>query len=432
MSAEARPSAPLMLSASMNDVVELMRTMSRQTDPQEMVRIYRDNVRRMIVADASFAISRRDLSPPQFRVTRDTRWSEDVNPWKQKDKLPLLSGGILADLLYGDEPRIFDDLRVDPSDPAFPYFDGYRSAFAQPQYDGGVGLNMVVTLKKEPYGFDHAAAPTVLWLTNLFGRATGNLVLKEQLRQAYEIVDRELQAVAEIQRSLLPPTLPDVKGLRLSTHYQTSAQAGGDYYDLFNLPDGKLGMLIADVSGHGTPAAVVMAITHTVAHSIPGGPPAAPESMLSYLNDKLADAYQRTESAGFVTAFYGIFDPATRTLTYSSAGHNPPRLRRAAGDVEPLMGARDLPLGIAPGIGYGRDQIRLERGDLLVLYTDGITEAQAPGGELFGEQRLDAVLGSARTDPGWAISAVLDKVREHTQNRPATDDRTIVAAEVHA
>src|SRR5207253_1299364 len=103
-----------------------------------------------------------------------------------------------------------------------------------------------------------------VWLSNLFGRATHNLVLAEELRQAYEAVDRELVAVADIQRSLLPAKLPKIPTMDLAAHYQTSRRAGGDYYDFFPLAEGKWGIIVADVSGHGTPAAVLMAITHCI------------------------------------------------------------------------------------------------------------------------------------------------------------------------
>src|SRR5690606_22631128 len=121
---------------------------------------------------------------------------------------------------------------------------------------------------------------------NLFGRATHNLVLAERLEETYTAVDRELQAVANIQRSLLPSELPKISTMRLAAHYQTSRRAGGDYYDFFPLADNRWGILIADVSGHGTPAAVMMAITHVIAHTQPGQA-TPPSRMLNFLNDQL-------------------------------------------------------------------------------------------------------------------------------------------------
>ncbi|HYE63393.1 MAG TPA: PP2C family protein-serine/threonine phosphatase [Phycisphaerales bacterium] len=430
--------------AQMDHVVAMMRDMSTRTDPQDMVRTYRAAVAQLVKTDATMALSRRGLERPWFRITRSTRWKESINPWSEKDKLPLMRGGLLAELLYADRPTIIQDLRVDAGDPAYEYLKGYGSLYAMPLFEHGEAVNMNVALMAAKNGINEERAPVMLWMGNLFGRATANLVLADQLRKANDALDRELQAVSAIQRSLLPPTLPDVKGLRLAAHYETSARAGGDYYDLFPLSHGRLGLLIADVSGHGTPAAVMMAITHALAHSNAGTPCAAsnePAEMLTHLNERLVRSYSRGNT-GFVTAFYGVFDPAAKTLRYASAGHNPPRVRRGSGTapvVEGLEGGRDVPLGVLEGTTYREAATTLYAGDGLLLYTDGITEARSPDGEEFGTERLDQRLVStvrtqgasvAMPEPGWTIQGVLESVTEFTRARPPEDDRTLVAGEI--
>jgi sigma-B regulation protein RsbU (phosphoserine phosphatase) len=415
---------------AMREVVDLMRALSKETEPQAAVRLYRDRVRRLIPFDATIAVSRRDLEAPWYRITRASTWKDEVNPWTQKDRLPLHDRGLLGELIYRDEPTIINDLRPDPADPAFELLSGFGSLFAQPQYDQGVAKNMVIALRRERNAFDPRTAPTLLWLTNLFGRATHNLVLAKQLAEAYELVDRELQAVSEIQRALLPVVLPDVPGLSLSAHYQTSKQAGGDYYDFFPQPDGTLGMLIADVSGHGTPAAVLMAITHTMAHLAPAAS-SSPGMLLGYLNAHLADSYQRT-GTGFVTAFYAIYDPRARSLRYASAGHNPPRIRRGDGAVEALEAARDLPLGVLGDTEYAEASASLRAGESLVLYTDGITEARNREGQLFGEFRLDRAIERTAGPSDRVVAGILDEVGRFTRDRAAEDDRTLVVASASA
>ena len=246
-------------------IVATMREMSLQTDPAEMRRQYAARMRQVLPTDAVVSLSRRDLRWPKYRVTRSSRWTEEINPWKQQHLLPLYEGGLIAELIYGDEPRLFDDLDIDPDDPAAEYLNGYRSMLAIPTYDRGEALNMVLLLRREPHAFSREQFPEVVWMSNLFGRATAHLLTSERLKQAYESVDYEMKVVGEIQRSLLPAKMPVIPTLAVAASYQTSHRAGGDYYDFFPLPEGKWGILIADVSGHGTPAAVLMAVTHSLA-----------------------------------------------------------------------------------------------------------------------------------------------------------------------
>lgn len=410
-------------------VVDTMREISLQTDPQAMVRAYAARMRQFLPVDRSISLSRRGLEYPRFRVTRTNLWKEDINPWKQQDRLPVLEGGLLAELIYGDEPRLIDDLDLTEDDPAGKFLAGQRSVMALPLYDGGVALNMVVLGRRDVEAFRAEAFPALVWLSNLFGRATHHLVLSEELQKAYEAVDSEMQAVANIQRSLLPEKLPEIPGMSLAAYYQTSRRAGGDYYDVFKLPAGKWGVLIADVSGHGTPAAVVMAITHTIAHSA-CAPRHRPAEMLAYMNQALMNRY--TEGSGtFVTAFYGIFDPATRKFTYGRAGHEPPRIKHCStGELSSLNGADGFPLGLFADQPYTESERRLMVGDQIVFYTDGITEAQNPAGELFGADRLDRALQECRVTADELIQAVLDALAQFTADRPADDDRTMMVAKI--
>jgi sigma-B regulation protein RsbU (phosphoserine phosphatase) len=230
--------------------------------------------------------------------------------------------------------------------------------------------------------------------------------------------------VASIQRALLPTHTPNIPGVGVATYYQTSQRAGGDYYDFFPLPDGRWGILIADVSGHGTPAAVIMAITHSLAHTFPG-PHDHPGRFLEYLNGRLHSRY--TLDSSFVTAFYGIYDPAQRTLHYASAGHNPPRLKRCDdGSLAALNAVGGLPLGLFADETYEAATMQLVRGDQLILYTDGVTEADNAQGRMFGLERLDRTLENCAVGAGDILRSVLEALIEFTGERPANDDRTLL------
>lgn len=268
----------------------------------------------------------------------------------------------------------------------------------------------------------------------------------KELEEAYRRLDREIKAVADIQRSLLPRELPDIPGLSIAAHYETSTRVGGDYYDFFNLgmipdeidaappDDGRWGILIADVSGHGTPAAVVMAVTHTIAHGYEH-PPTPPSHLLEFVNRRLCQSYTGP-GVSFVTAFYGIYSPAERRLEYAGAGHNPPRLRRAAtGGIEELADVNGLPLGIDEGEIYSSASLILDPGDLLVLYTDGITEARNDDRAFFDVKGLDDVMERCTRDGVCAPEALVDQILSavdfHAGGREADDDRTLIAIRVN-
>jgi sigma-B regulation protein RsbU (phosphoserine phosphatase) len=407
-----------------------MRAISGVTDPEEMVRNYWTGIGELISIEDFVSVSRRDLAWPEYRITRSSRFTEHHNPWTQRDRLPRFSGGLLAEFAYANRPTIIDDLpaRLTEDEPARFYLEGFQSAVALPQYDGGEGLNLTVMLFPPGVEIDRSFIPMMHWQAGLFGRGTTNLVLRNELTAVLEALNRELEVVGEIQRSLLPRDLPQIEGFELATFYQTSARAGGDYYDFFPLACRQWGLFIADVAGHGTPAAVLMAITHAIAHAQPGTH-TPPSVLLGYLNDQLTRSY--TRDGTFVTAFYAVLDPSNRRLTYARAGHNPPRLVRR-GCVRSLDETGALPMGILENQAYGQATVCLEPGDLVLLYTDGITEASPPPRngerELFGVERLDdLLLACGANNAAECIERVRGEVAAFCANAPPIDDQTLIA-----
>lgn len=414
-------------------VVNLMRELSKQTDPQEAGHLYSKGVRQGLVpSDGWMTVSRRDLEKPWYRISRSTRWKEDINPWKQRDKLPLFDRGLLSELIYSEEPAIIENLEevLRPDDPAFEYLEGFKLMVTMPQYDDGKSINMGVLLVKDPGWFPFERIPVMVWQSNLYGRGTLNLLLRQQLQQANDAMDRELRTVGEIQRSLLPTELPVIEGLDMHAFYRPSTRAGGDYYDLFKLADGKWGVFIADVSGHGTPAAVLMAITHALAHSLPGTI-LPPGGVLAHLNASLSKRYT-AGTGNFVTAFYAVVDPKSLTMRYAVAGHNPPRLRtRGGAEVTALSGLPGLPLGIFEDEAYEETEITLAPGDSVLLYTDGITEAAShPTHEEFGTDRLDEVFADGADSAKEIVEGVVRAVTGFTNGRSPADDQTLLCIRV--
>ena len=409
----------------LDHIMETMRTISRHEDPQEMVATYGLRMSDLAPSDRHLSVSRRGVKPPGYLIARDSDRKEQWNPWHDRDQLPRLEGGILGQMIYGNEPVYLNDFRVAEDDPAAHILRDYRCLAAIPVFDDGQALNMVVFLSHEPDALDPNLMPQMAWTANLFGRATNSLVLKNQAKAAHDALDREMKTIAEIQRSLLPERLPEIPTLELAAYYSPAARAGGDYYDFLKLADGKWAMIIADVAGHGSPAAVLMAVTHTLAHTPPTSCTDA-AGLVDYINARITGKYTE-ESGTFVTAFVAVYDPATRKLTYSSAGHNPPRVKRCSdGSMFELDGAGGIPLGIQKDWKYEQTTIQLESGDQMILYTDGITESRNPAGDMFTEEGLDSVLTHCGIDAQALIGEVLDKLNAFTHNAEPLDDRTLV------
>lgn len=272
-----------------------------------------------------------------------------------------------------------------------------------------------------------AAAIELMRELSLSGDPTALARVFARLQEAYDAAEYELRTIAEFQHNLLPEDVPTVPGLDVAVHYRTAHRAGGDYYDFFPLSDGRLGVLVADVSGHGTPAAVLMAVTHSMTHAL-ADPPARPGEFLAYLNAQLARRY--TVATGhFVTATYAVFDPKRGTVTFSSAGHAAPRGRvNGSAGFTALDQLRRLPLGVTyRSLGpYPEQVVHLKPGDAVALFTDGITEATDWRGEPFGEERLDSVLGREFTCSACAVADVVGELDRHTASGPPADDRTLV------
>ena len=405
--------------------VELMRELSRYSDPQEMYVVFSRRMAQLFPVSRQLSISRRGLRFPQYRVTRFNLWAEQVNPWKEPHRLPIHEGGLLPELLYGDQPRVIDDLTLDADDPAAAYLRGQRSLLAIPHFDQGSAQNMLLLAREDADAFPRDRIADLVLLSNLFGRATQTLVLSQAVKEAFDAVDYELKSIAEIQKSLLPPSTPRIAGLDVAVHYQTAKRAGGDYYDFFTLPEGRLGVLIADASGHGAPAAVLMAVAHSIAHTRPE-PAMRPGELLTYLNCHLTKQYTR-QTGHFMTAFYAVFDPVAGSISYASAGHNPPRLLRTSeGSRFALNRAQRLPLGIKPDEVYPEQSVSLQSGDQVVFFTDGVIEAVNAEGDVFGTDRIDAALASRPASAELLIQAILRELTAFTTGVPVADDRTLV------
>jgi serine phosphatase RsbU (regulator of sigma subunit) len=244
---------------------------------------------------------------------------------------------------------------------------------------------------------------------------------------AREKLERELKTAREIQERLLPDKMPKITGFEISGTSLPSLQVGGDYFDFLDLGKGYLGIAIGDVSGKGIPAALLMANLQASLHG-QALEPAGVASVVSRINNLLA---RSTDSHMFTTFFYGTLDKVKAAFTFTNAGHNHPMLFRSDGRIERLDKGGMI-LGFLEDQAYEQDTISLDPGDVLVLFTDGITEARGPGNisredVFFGEERLVEVCRRNLDKSARRIqSAILKAVVEFTRDQPQSDDITLV------
>jgi sigma-B regulation protein RsbU (phosphoserine phosphatase) len=240
-----------------------------------------------------------------------------------------------------------------------------------------------------------------------------------RMRLEKERQDRELQIAREIQRSLFPRRSPQVEGFEIAAQSRSCHEVGGDYYDFIPLEGGRLAVVIADVSGKGTPASILMASVHASLRAMAGS--ARPTQMLERLNRFL---YENTLQSRYVTLFYGELDPARRRLAYVDAGHVPPYLLRGGGRPERLTVGGPV-LGLLEDVALEAGEIEFASGDLLAVVTDGVTEALSPSGEEFGDERALRALGPAVLHgASAALGCLVDAVDTWTGAAGCTDDLT--------
>lgn len=238
-------------------------------------------------------------------------------------------------------------------------------------------------------------------------------------------IEQELKLAGQIQTSFLPNTQPQISGWQLSARLDAARQTSGDFFDFIPLPENRLGIVIADVADKGTGAALYMALSRTLIRTYAFEYEMEPDLALTAANRRILDD---TRSDLFVTVFYGILDPASGMFIYCNAGHNPPFLLRGSNGKSPqALRSTGIPLGMFEDFNWKRVSIQIDPGDVLLLYTDGVTEAQDTKNELFGEERLIEI---AKNNPGHTADAlrrsVIAGINNFVGDAPQADDITLI------
>jgi phosphoserine phosphatase RsbU/P len=246
-----------------------------------------------------------------------------------------------------------------------------------------------------------------------------------KLSKAQRIIKRDINVVAEIQRSFLPQEFPRHPELQLAAFYQPSSQAGGDYYDIVEIDDDHFGILIADIAGHGVSAAVVMAITQLTVKEFASGLKQPGEALLR-INEKLN---LHLASEHFVTMFYAILNHKTMDIVYTSAGHNPMLYYAArTNELLQLKTGPDFPLHTFETKHYEEKKIHLAPGDKLLLFTDGVLDVQNSELQFYGQDRLEALfMDNYHLAPTELLHRIVDDTEAFRNGKRRLDDFTLFA-----
>lgn len=348
-----------------------------------------------------------------------------------------------------ERQRIVDAPPIDiaPNDPALAYFQGAGGAVALDdlQLDSpavremrAAGIKMVVPLisqgeligllnlgprlSEQEYSSDDRQL-----LEKLAAQAAPAVRVAQLVREqeadvrARERIEQELRVAQLIQQQFLPKELPRLQGWHVAAFYRAAQEVGGDFYDFFELPEGKIGIVVGDVTGHGVPAALVMATTRSLIRS-DAPRQVSPSAVLERANEFLESDIPANM---FVTCLYAVLEPATGRLRFANAGHDLPYVRRPDGLVVELR-ATGMPLGAMPGMRYDDKEATLAPGDVLLLHSDGVAEAHDPGREMFGFPRMRQLM-TGHADGQELIDGLLEALHRFTGDGwEQEDDITLV------
>lgn len=356
-----------------------------------------------------------------FAENGDAGWTVEHPP----NKLPLLAETwqtlanaaadhlILQDVVLPDMKAVYGDAVLVKIPEIMP-----GAETAVPACIGGVYL-----LRHKQHANTRDSLPAVQALAAQMGSALYRAKAHKKMLTSQKMA-QELEFAGHIQTSFLPKYVPQLAGWEITATIIPARQTSGDFYDFIALENGRLGLLVADVSDKGMGAALYMALSRTLLRTYATQYPDNPEIVLKLSNERILTD---TETDQFVTLFYGVLDPETGTLVYANAGHNPAFVIDRSPDKPLSLGYTGIPLGMFPDMDWQQKRIQLAVGDVLLMYTDGIPEAEDSTRAEFGEAPMITAVREHMDDEVKEIeTAVLDAVRDFVGDAPQFDDITLM------
>jgi sigma-B regulation protein RsbU (phosphoserine phosphatase) len=395
-------------------LLDITKKISRSLDLQEVLNLVMDTLDSLIPYDAAgiFVLQCRG-DECEFKAEAVRGYDID----ELSDLHLKLGEGFIGSVALSANPIISADVRKDPV-----YInarDKTRSEMVAPIISNDEVIGVFDLESDQFNAYEKDDLEVLLMLASQVAIIIEKVMLHEQLIEKKRL-EGQLEVARQVQLELLPPRDPDIEGYDISAYNFPTEEVSGDYYDWVKIFDDQIGIVIADVSGKGVPAAILMAFLRASLRAATHIGYSTHISMAK-VNYLLWESIERNQ---FVTAFYGILDAAKNTMAYSIAGHNPPLLVNAAGTSRFLENG-EQPLGMFRETRYHEYYLELEPGDVLVLYTDGATEASSPSGEEFGRERLAQAIKENYDKPAREMIASLQlAVLEWTDQVGSNDDVT--------
>ena len=403
-------------------LLDITKKISRSLDLQEVLNLVMDTLDSVIPYDAAgiFLLECVDQDSVPEGEEACTFKAEAVRGYDVEELYDLhlkLGEGFLGSVALTGKPIISNDVRNDPV-----YVnarDRTRSEMVAPIISNDEVIGCFDLESDELNAYSDDDLEVLMLLASQVAIIIEKVELHEQLIEKKRL-QGQLEVARQVQLELLPPNDPALPGYDISAYNFPTEEVSGDYYDWVRIYEDQIGIVIADVSGKGVPAAILMAFLRASLRAASHIGYATHISMAK-VNYLLWESIERNQ---FVTAFYGILDASNKTLSYSNAGHNPPLLIKSDGETR-FIDSGEQPLGMFQATRYHEYHVMLEPGDVFVLYTDGATEAESPAGEEFGRERLAEAVRQSIDKPAREMVASIEMViLEWTAGAGANDDVT--------
>lgn len=406
-------------------LLDITKKISRSLDIEEVLNLVMDTLPSLLPYDAAgiYIIDRDRRGDDQTRGENLTTFSTEVVRGYDIEELldlRLKTGeGILGFVAQSGKPVISPDVRSDAR-----YFNARektRSEMVAPVIANDEVLGVFNLESDELNIYTDDDLQVLMLLASQVAIIAEKAMLHEELVKKKRL-EAQLEVAREVQLSLFPANDPELPGFDISAYNFPTEEVSGDYYDFAKIYDDQLGVVIADVSGKGVPAALLMAFLRaSLRAAIHVG--YAPQVTLAKINNLVGES---VESSQYITAFYGVLDATNHTLAYANAGHNPPLLMNSDGTAQ-FMERGELPLGMFRGARYYEYFQQIEPGQTLVLYTDGVTEAADEDGAEYGRVRLEQIVREGRDLTARELIAhIYADVLRWTGGHGANDDITFV------